>query len=129
VDASADAAIDNPLSAFRNVSSIVGVATGAGMVVTGAASGSVGVTFDFGVETASWLELDVAGLSQGDLSKLVLASGEADQVTFVGGYKRGMPKAYSTPAGSNVTTLRLETNGELYEGMRYVELRSVEEDV
>ena len=71
------------------------------------------------METGSWLELDVVGLSQGDLGKLVLASGEANQVTFVGGYKRGTPKAYSTTAGSNATTLRLETNGELYEGMRY----------
>ena len=110
-----------PRATFRNVSSVIGVAGGAGMVVAGpagAAGGSVGVTFDFGVETASWLELDVTGLSPGDVGKIDLASGEANQVTFVGGYKRGAPKAY-TAAGGRVATLRLETNGELYEGMRY----------
>ena len=124
IDASADAAPSEPQAAFRNVSSVVGVAAEAGMVVVGPAGtsgGSVGVTFDFGVETASWLELDVAGLSPGDLGKLVLASGEANQVTFVGGYKRGTPKAYYTTESNTATisTLRLETNGELYEGMRY----------
>jgi len=67
---------------------------------------------DFGVESAGWLEVTVSGLTQQDLQWVTMSTGEGNLPTFVGGYKTGQPAVYGS-------VLRLETNGELYEGVRY----------
>ena len=79
------------------------------VVVTGAG----GVMVDFGVELPAWVELDSPDLQPADAALLTLATGEYSAVDIVGGSaKAGRPVAYGS-------TFRLETNPQLYEGVRF----------
>ena len=85
--------------------------TGGGPVLVSIA-GAGGLMLDFGVELPAWLEVDSPDISSADLSNLLLATGEYTDVDIVGlTRKEGTPKRYNE-------TLRLETNAELYEGVR-----------
>ena len=77
------------------------------------ASGAGSITLDFGVELPAWVELDSPDLLPGDLPRLVLGTSEYNEVDIVGATaKQGVPVAYNG-------TYRLETNKQLYEGVRY----------
>ena len=67
---------------------------------------------DFGVELPAWFEMDSPDLTDADLGSLEFGISEYTVPDYVGGFKVGSPKKYGT-------TFRLETNGELYEGVRY----------
>ena len=80
---------------------------------------------DFGVELPAWLELD-AVFPAPSSATLTLGIGEYDAPWQSGGaaHKSAVPKAYAKPPAAdasapNVTTYRLETNPELYEGVRF----------
>lgn len=94
-------------SSFYNISSAIGSLDTSILV-----SGSGTIVFDFGVEAAAWIEIDTEGLVQNDLALISMSTGEGNLPTFVGSYKTGAPAVYGS-------TLRLETNEELYEGVRY----------
>ena len=94
-------------SSFLNVSSAVG-----SFETNITVSGPGTIVFDFGVEAAAWIEIDTEGLDQTDLQLILMSTGEGNMPTFVGDYKTGTPVVYGS-------TLRLETNEELYEGVRY----------
>lgn len=75
--------------------------------------GSGGIMVDFGVELPAWVELDSPDLAPGDLPLLQLGTGEYAAVDIIGTTaKQGVPKQYGG-------TFRLETNAQLYEGVRY----------
>lgn len=103
----ASVAVGTNLSSFINISSAVGSFETSIIV-----SGSGTIIFDFGVETASWFEIDTEGLDQSDIQFITMSTGEGNLPTFVGSYKTGSPVIYGK-------TLRLETNEDLYEGVRY----------
>lgn len=67
---------------------------------------------DFGVELPAWFEIDSPDLADADLGSIEFGISEYNVPDYVGGFKTGSPKKYGT-------TYRLETNGELYEGVRY----------
>jgi alpha-L-rhamnosidase len=95
-------------SSFLNASSAVGsLSTNISVVGQGT------LVIDFGVESAAWVEFDSPDLSPADAGALVVGISEYNVVDYVGGFKQGKATAY--PGG----TFRLETNGELYEGVRY----------
>ncbi len=74
---------------------------------------------DCGVELPAWLEFDSANLLSSDASRLLMGTGEYNRVDFSMNFKRGAPRAQcGAPAGA-ACTFRLETNPELYEGVRY----------
>lgn len=78
------------------------------------AIGPGGFVVDFGVETAAWIEVDLAALpSESDLSLLRLGLSEWFEPLQ---NKWREPKVYQN---GDTYTLRLETNSELYEGVRY----------
>jgi hypothetical protein len=106
-----------PSSSFSNASACAG-ALFPRITVTGAGT----LVVDFGVELPAWLEFDSADLLPGDASALVLGTGEYNRVDYSIGYKRGPPTVYPSPSACNGAapcTYRLETNPELYEGVRY----------
>ena len=78
---------------------------------------------DFGIESPAWIEFDSFDLSSSDVPKIILGSGEYSNVNFVGTYKEDVPKVYCNTNELGVKntpcTYRLETNSELYEGVRY----------
>lgn len=97
-------------SSFLNASSCVG-ASACALTVAGAGT----LLVDFGVETAGWFEFDSNDITAGDAGLLQL--GISEYATYgrggwVGGYKVGGATRYGS-------TFRLETNDELYEGVRY----------
>ena len=98
--------------AFTNVSSAVG-STACAIGVVGAGT----LLVDFGVEMAAWLEFDSPDLTAAEAGIVQLAISEYNVVDYVGGFKQGAPVPYCDASG--VCTFRLETNGELYEGVRY----------
>jgi hypothetical protein len=79
----------------------------------------------------AWLEFDSSDLLPADAAALVLGSSEySSGPDFVAGYKQAAPVAYAPGgadpraactggAGAPTCTYRLETNAELYEGLRY----------
>ena len=76
-------------------------------------SGAGGVGVDFGTELPAWLEFDSPDLSDADAARLLLATGEYNAVDIIGTTpKQKAPVRYNT-------TFRLETNAELYEGVRF----------
>ena len=91
-------------SSFANLASLVGAAANASAKVSGAGA----FTVDFGTESAAWVELDSPDLQAVDLPLLSLGfaewAGEALKV--------GQPVQYGS-------TYRLETNADLYEGVRF----------
>jgi hypothetical protein len=112
-------------SAFANASSAVG-SIACAIRVLGAGT----LVIDFGVETPGWVEFDSADLSAADAAALVLATSEYAAPDFVAAYKQGRPTVYGAACGggrsltknkpqSNACTYRLETNPELYEGLRF----------
>ena len=98
-------------ASFANASSAVGSLTPA---ITVAGNGTM--LIDFGVELAAWVEFDSPDLTAADAGSVSLGISEYTAVDWVGGFKKGAPKAY---CGGGSCTFRLETNGELYEGVRY----------
>eukprot|EP00937_MAST-01D_sp_MAST-1D-sp2_P005240 g5240.t1 len=78
------------------------------------------VRLDFGAELPAWLELDIdAKAAPPADNTLVLGVSEyalGAYQTSASGHKSGAPRAFTSNA---TTTLRLETNSELYEGVRY----------
>ena len=76
-------------------------------------SGAGGLVCDFGVELPAWLEFDSPDLLPRDLGLVTLGSSEYGEVDVIGkGPKQRTPVAYNG-------TYRLETNAQLYEGVRY----------
>jgi hypothetical protein len=98
-------------SAFANASSAVG-SIACAIRVLGAGT----LVIDFGVETPGWVEFDSADLSAADAAALVLATSEYAAPDFVAAYKQGRPTVYRHIL---YNTYRLETNPELYEGLRF----------
>jgi alpha-L-rhamnosidase len=77
------------------------------------AVGPGGIVLDFGAELPAWVELDSPDLSPSDLPLLMLGTSEYNVVDIIGNAKKqGTPVAYNG-------TYRLETNKQLYEGVRY----------
>lgn len=106
-----------PAASFSNASACAGT-----FYPTIRVSGAGTLVIDFAVEMPAWLEFDSADLLPGDASALVLGTGEYNRVDYSIGYKRGAPKVYPSPSACNGAapcTYRLETNPELYEGVRY----------
>ena len=76
-------------------------------------SGAGSLRIDFGVELPAWIELDSPDLGLSDLPLLQLGSSEYTLVDIIGtDVKQRVPIAYNG-------TYRLETNKELYEGVRF----------
>lgn len=123
------------VASFLNTSSAVG-STSCSITVQG--NGTLVV--DFGVEMPAWLEFDSFDLK--DASGVVLGISEYTVVDYVGGFKSGAPvkvgcscveryaavptlpprpRLFGTPqyCSGALCTYRLETNSELYEGVRY----------
>ena len=91
-----------PASAFAGLASL---ATASPRVT---ASGAGAFQVDFATESAAWVELDSPDISDADAALLVLGFSEwAGQAL-----KQQAPKRYGA-------TFRLETNVQLYEGVRY----------
>ena len=97
-------------------------------------TGDASIMLDFGRETPGWLEFDSPDLhlAMGMGASVRLGVGEYDAPWQTGPapsqHKAGAPRAYpaaatSTANGANATTpattYRLETNPQLYEGVRY----------
>ena len=96
-----------PLTSFSNLESLM---TSTPSVTV---SGEGGFVVDIATESASWIEIDSPDIKDVDTTLLLLGFSEwaADGL---GGYplKSATPKRYGN-------TFRLETNSELYEGVRY----------
>ena len=112
----------SPAGSFVNASSCVGAAGGGPCALRVVGNGTLIV--DFGVESASWFEFDSADLQDADACALVLGISEFatdSEGGWVGGYKTGGAAKYGSGcgAGAAACTYRLETNGELYEGVRF----------
>lgn len=104
-----------PAASFSNTSSAVG-SIACGIRVAGAGN----LTIDFGVELPAWLEFDSPDLTAAAASSSVmLGLGEYNAVGFYAGYKQAAPKVYGSGCGAAMCTFRLETNSELYEGLRF----------
>ena len=102
---SCGAAANSDPHSFGNASECVGTLN---PYITVSGAGTLIV--DFGVELPAWLEFDSPDLPVD--AQLELGISEYTTIDYVGGFKRGGAKAYGT-------TYRLETNDELYEGVRY----------
>lgn len=105
--ASCGAAPGTPASSFSNASSCGGTLSPA-ITVSGAGT----LLVDFGVELPGWFEFDSPDIQTQTLPSLLMGISEYTRVDWVGGFKEGAPKRYGA-------TFRLETNGELYEGVRF----------
>jgi len=96
-----------PLTSFSNLESLL---TSTPSVIV---SGEGGFVADIATESASWIEIDSPDIKDIDTALLLLGFSEwaADGIA---GYplKSATPKRYGN-------TFRLETNSELYEGVRY----------
>jgi alpha-L-rhamnosidase len=106
-----------PSSSFDNITSAIG-----SLDCSIKVQGQGQLIIDFGIEAPAWIEFDSKDLQQVDAERLVVASGEYSDVNFDGGgYKEDVPKIYgsSCGSGSSLCTYRLETNSELYEGVRF----------
>ena len=101
-------------ASFVNASSAVGSLTPR---ITVAGAGTL--LIDFGVELAAWLEFDSLDLMPADVGDILLGISEYTAVDYVGGFKSGTPVVYGSSCGAALCTYRLETNSELYEGVRY----------
>ena len=107
-----------PSASFSNTTSAIGSIDCAIHVL-----GQGKLVIDFGIEAPAWIEFDSFDLQQADSANIILGSGEYSDVNFDGGgYKENGPKIYGSSCGSGTSlcTYRLETNSELYEGVRYV---------
>jgi len=104
----------SPVGSFLNISNSIGsLLTNITVVRNGT------LLIDFGVESAGWLEFDSPNLQPGDLGDIIMGSSEFTSVDFVAGYKQAKPSVYGSNCGVSLCTYRLETNSELYEGLRY----------
>lgn len=103
-----------PAASFLNTSSAIGSLTPDIFVVS---NGTLLV--DFGVELPAWFEFDSPDLLPADASGIIMGISEYNLVDYVGGFKQGRPRAYGTNCGAALCTYRLETNAELYEGVRF----------
>ena len=109
----------SPPAAFSNATACAGT-----LAPTITVSGAGQLLIDFGVEMPAWLEFDSANLLPSDAAAIVLASSEYNEPDFSIQYKRHAPTVYPSQAqcsgtGGGLCTYRLETNPELYEGLRY----------
>jgi hypothetical protein len=107
-----------PLESFLNTSSAIG-STSCSIIVQGNGT----LLIDFGVELPAWLEFDSTDLQPGDLNSIQLGISEYTVIDYVGLFKNGPAVQYCDPtqpsALPRLCTYRLETNSELYEGVRY----------
>jgi alpha-L-rhamnosidase len=104
-------------ASFLNASSAVGN-TECEITVQGNGT----LIIDFGVEMPAWLEFDSFNLQPADLVKITLGISEYNVVDYVGSFKSGPAVEYCAPSSKGAVSLctyRLETNSELYEGVRY----------
>ena len=100
-----------PTAAATGLQTLVDAAYGSGNAVL---SASLSIMIDFGVEHGAWLELQLAaGLPAGWNVTLGISEYNAHKAASVGP-PMAAPKVYD--AG---TTLRLETNSLLFDGLRY----------
>ena len=79
--------------------------------------GAGGLTVNFGVELPAWIEIDSSDLAAQDVALITLGSSEYNRVDMIdgrGNIKQGPPKPCGAPG-----SYRLETNPQLYEGVRY----------
>ena len=112
----AGASAGSEARSFLNASSCVGGGGGCALRVVGAGQ----LIVDFGVELPGWFEFDSPDLSAGDAAALLVGISEYATTSvggWVGGYKSGAPVRYC--AAGAACTYRLETNDELYEGVRF----------
>ena len=106
-----------PADSFLNASSAVG-SVACSITVRGAGR----LVIDFGVESPGWLEFDSSDLLPSDAKDIVMGTSEySSGPDFVAGYKEAAPTVYGSNcgAGAGACTYRLETNSELYEGLRF----------
>jgi alpha-L-rhamnosidase len=111
-----------PSTSFSNITSAIG-SINCSIQVLGIGK----LVIDFGIESPSWIEFDSFDLSSSDIPKIILGSGEYSNVNFDGTYKEDVPKVYCNTRENKeldirintLCTYRLETNSELYEGVRY----------
>eukprot|EP00966_Prymnesium_polylepis_P245599 5681587-Prymnesium_polylepis.1 len=101
--------VEEGTSSFAGLASL---ASGAPAVVV---SGGGRLRFDFGAERAAWLEVDSPDLSAAAAEWLTLSISE---YTYPWQGKTLRPIKYDKVSGG-AATYRLETNRELYEGVRY----------
>ena len=103
----------SPSGSFQNASSCVNATGGAAGACALRVTGPGTVVIDFGVELAGWLEFDSPDLVDTSMVELGISEyATTGKGGWVGGYKVGPPTQHGT-------TFRLETNDELYEGVRY----------
>lgn len=97
-----------PADSFSNLQSLVAInnVTGQSAVIV---SGAGTFQVDFGVENAAWLEFDSPDLLPADAARVQLSVSEWTE-PYIGKIKA--PVAYNS-------TYRLETNAQLYEGVRF----------
>ena len=104
-------ALGTSQDAFINTSSAVGSTT---CNITVQGSGTL--VIDFGLEMAAWFEFDASNLLPSDAGAVSLGISEYNVIDYVGSFKSGRPVKY---CNGSTCTYRLETNSELYEGVRY----------
>lgn len=97
---------DGSSSSFENVDSLL--TKSPNMTINGLGT----VRLDFGLENPAWLELDIVG-PPGVETCLMLGIGEMDEVYQWGHRVKSMPPVRYGD------TIRLETNPQLYEGVRF----------
>ena len=76
------------------------------------------IVMDFGVESAAWVEFDSFDLGDPSSQGVNVSIGESNQI-----YMLGMVPKTDVPVQYN-TTYRLETNSQLYEGVRFAWITS-----
>ena len=107
------------MNAFTNASSLLAPAPSV------LVSGFGGLFFDFGCETAAWIEFESGDLGAADAATITLSVSEYNEYGSTNlGAKTGVPIAHPKNDGSNVTMYRLELpHPDLFEGVRFAWLR------
>ena len=106
-----------PSTSFTNTNSAVGsVRCSIGV------EGGGTLLIDFGVELPAWLEFDSSDLLLVDATLISMGISEYNVLGYLGDYKKSQPTVYcggGVDLSDSLCTYRLETNSDLYEGVRY----------